>query len=659
MRILLLTVFVCIACAASSQQDTLSDLETLHFYTRNSRADSSSLTPTQILSRNRLNNLNAVSVAEAARYFAGVQLKDYGGIGGLKTISVRSLGANHTGITYDGIVLNDAQNAQVDLGKFTLENIDAVSLYNGYAGDLLQPARIYSYASLIRLQTLSTVIPGERHWQYAASFKTGSFGLLHPSLTIKNKSGRFSSSFHTDYLKATGNYNFSYKNVDKTVHDRRANSDVAALNMAYTAHFKLNDSNAIQANLYYYDGQRGLPGSIILYTQQGSQRLWDKQFFAQATWYKSIHRNLQFFIGAKYNTSYYRYIDTAFFYDERILENIFYQDEAYTTAVLVYKPFDFLKISYASDYFINNLRSNDTAFGGPMRHTWLNNISVHFSKQRWSFAGNILSTTVKDKRLEFTGHTQELTPTVAVNYTLSQKDPLIVRAFYKNIFRMPTFNDLYYTHIGNTRLRPEYTHQYNAGLLWNKHLHKAFVNNISVTADVYYNHIHDKIIAIPSANIAQWSMQNIGQVSVKGADIQAYMHLKPIGDWLLSLMGSYTWQQSLDVTDATSALYKNQIAYTPLHSGSFNFSAIYGKLNMAYNALFSGYRYTAGMNSAFTYLPAWNTHDISVSRKWGLKRVGTYKLVFELSNIWNHQYAIVNYYPMPGRHFRLAIHWSK
>ena len=59
--------------------------------------------PTQLLQGKELEKLNSLSVADAIRYFSGVQLKDYGGVGGIKTINVRSLGSAHTAVFYDGI----------------------------------------------------------------------------------------------------------------------------------------------------------------------------------------------------------------------------------------------------------------------------------------------------------------------------------------------------------------------------------------------------------------------------------------------------------------------------------------------------------------------------------------------------------------------------
>ncbi|MDD6496167.1 MAG: TonB-dependent receptor, partial [Prevotella stercorea] len=55
------------------------------------------LTPSQTLAGTALQNLSTTSVADALKYFSGVQIKDYGGLGGLKTVNVRSLGSQHVG----------------------------------------------------------------------------------------------------------------------------------------------------------------------------------------------------------------------------------------------------------------------------------------------------------------------------------------------------------------------------------------------------------------------------------------------------------------------------------------------------------------------------------------------------------------------------------
>ena len=84
----------------------------------------------QELAGAELQSLSTTTIADALKYFAGVQIKDYGGLGGLKTVNVRSLGAQHVGVYIDGIRITNAQNGTVDLGKFSLSTLESVSLYN-------------------------------------------------------------------------------------------------------------------------------------------------------------------------------------------------------------------------------------------------------------------------------------------------------------------------------------------------------------------------------------------------------------------------------------------------------------------------------------------------------------------------------------------------
>ena len=95
------------------------------------------LTPSQTLQGEMLQNLSTTSVADALKYFSGVQIKDYGGLGGLKTVNVRSLGSQHVGVYLDGIRITNAQNGQVDLGKYSLSNMESVSLYNANRNEML------------------------------------------------------------------------------------------------------------------------------------------------------------------------------------------------------------------------------------------------------------------------------------------------------------------------------------------------------------------------------------------------------------------------------------------------------------------------------------------------------------------------------------------
>ena len=105
--------------------------------------------PAQVLAGQELKRLNVVSVADAIRYFSGIQIKDYGGVGGLKTVNIRSMGTQHVGVFYDGVQLGNAQNGQIDLGRFSMDNMEAISVYNGQKSNIFQSAKDFASAGAV------------------------------------------------------------------------------------------------------------------------------------------------------------------------------------------------------------------------------------------------------------------------------------------------------------------------------------------------------------------------------------------------------------------------------------------------------------------------------------------------------------------------------
>ena len=660
--LILFLIFSFISFCAEAQEDSLHHLQQVEVKAQAKVSPAQSPTPVQILNKNELENIGGESVAKAVQYFSGVQVKDYGGIDGLKTVSVRSLGANHTGVSYDGIMLNDAQNGQIDLGKFSLDNIGQISLYNGQPANILQPARAFSYASVLELKTMQPSFADSEKIKLNASFKTGSFGLVNPAATLHYKwNNKWYSSLNAEWQKANGEYPFIYKDADTIVKAIRKNSDIQAYRLQQETKYYFDSSSTFDFIVYYYNSKRGLPTAIDPKNTFTSERLWDNNFFTQATWNKKINEKNHLLIGAKYNYAYTHYLNPDYLGLDGKLENIYKQNELYFTAAYRYNMFSYLHFSVASDYFRNGLsEDNATSFPGPVRNTWLNSLSAALLLKQLEVTANVLNTNIfnsvkyGDKPSNYTKYT----PAIALSYQLKKNAPLRVRAFYKNIFRVPTFSDLYYTQVGNTQLKPEFAKQYDIGINWHKYQQESWLQSYSINVDFYFNRVSDKIVAFPRQNLFQWSMLNYGKVNIKGADVNIHLLSKPIGAYNISLSGNYTYQKAQDVTNKDAANYKSQIPYTPLHSGTANFTIYSKTTSIGFNTIYSGYKYLTGQNSYATYMPSWNTEDLIFSYHIQSRQAGNWKLIVELNNIFDQQYQIVKRYPMPGRNFAITIKYS-
>jgi vitamin B12 transporter len=655
--ILLFFTYIPIVCLAQ-KHDTLASVTVISKKEKNIIA---SAIPVQQLNSEQLQKINSISVADAVKQFAGVQVKDYGGIGGLKTVSVRSLGANHTAVLYDGIAIADAQGGQIDLGKFSLDNIDNIQLYNSNSTEILLPARAFASASLFTLKSSSSILNRAEKQNLKIKLQQGSFGYFSPSLLFTTRIGQsFQTSVSAMYQTATSDYPFiSYEN--RALTEKRKNSDINAYRIEYDAAYFKNDSNKIKFKTYYYNSKRGLPGSIILYNNSSSQRLNDENFFVQATWQNKFNSKNEFLLSTKFFADKNYYLDPSYPNSFGKLENEFRQKEIYVSGAYKYAIAKFVEFSYATDFFNSALKRTDIfadSFANPNRITFLNNVAIQIKKDAFEINGNLLHTNISEKvQNGKTGkELKAFTPSISTTIKPFNNKTIYLRAFYKHIFRAPTFNDLYFTNIGNVNLKPEVADQYNIGITFSTN-NISFLDKITITTDAYINNVSDKILAVPRQNLFQWSMQNIGSVKIKGLD--ATLHLL-FNDWRgikLSSNISYTFQQALDISDATSSLYKTQLPYTPMHTGSVSMSAQYKKAVLSYNLLASSYRYRQGDAIAENILQGWSSHDISLA--YTLKE--NYKIIAEANNIFNNQYEIIRYYPMPRFNYRISfiVHFKK
>lgn len=617
--------------------------------------------PVQKLSGEQLKKLSVHSVADAVRYFSGVQIKDYGGIGGLKTVNIRSMGSHHVGVFYDGIQLGNAQNGVVDLGRFSLDNMEAVSMYNGQKSAIFQPAKDFASASAIYMQTRTPSFDGDKRYNLNFALKGGSFHTINPSLFWEQQiNDRVSTSLSAEYLYTSGKYKFRYAKVngyDTT--EVRKNGDVKSFRVEGGIFGKLNNGDW-KAKVYYYNSERGYPGAAVREVPgkfKNQDRQWDGNFFTQASLRQNFGSVYKLLINAKYAYDYLHYLsDPQLDHSTMYVDNRYHQQEAYLSLANMFTLFDWWSASLSSDFQWNTLDADLVNFVYPQRYTVLNAAATSIAFQRFRLQVSVLHTYVKE-RTKTTGSNAEdkglFTPTVVASYQPFEGIDFNLRSFYKSIFRMPTLNDLYYTFIGNKYLKPEYTNQYNIGATYGVNFKKSYFKRFEVQADAYYNEVENKIIAMPTSNQFRWTMLNLGYVEIRGVDIATQGFFK-FGDVDMNTRLSYTYQKTQDFTDPTDTYYGGQIPYIPWHSGSAIMGLSYKDWDANYSFIYTGERYEAVDNILENYAQPWYTHDISLSKNFQLKDVKL-RVTAEVNNLLNQPYEVVQCYPMPGINYKLKL----
>lgn len=642
----------------TSLSDTLLKLKEVTIYSNRMQKK---MSPVQILSGKELEKLNVYSVADALRYFSGVQIKDYGGIGGLKTVNIRSMGSHHVGVFYDGIELGNAQNGVVDLGRFSLDNMEVISLYNGQKSAIFQPAKDYSSASAIYMQTRKPLFKGEKKNNLNIGVKGGSFSTINPSLLWEHRfNERISSSISTEYMYTSGRYKFTYAKKDG--YDTtavRQNGDVRMLRLE-NAFFGKIPKGEWKAKAYLYNSERGYPGAAVREEPgkfRHQDRQWDTNLFVQGSFQNYFKPWYSLLANGKYAYDYLHYLsDPRLDVTTMYVDNHYRQQEIYASAAHLFTIYPWWSMSLSNDFQWNTLRADLIDFVYPTRNTILTSAATSFDFNRLMLQASLLYTHVDDNtrtKGANAGTKNKYTPSAIATWQPLTKLPLNVRAFYKKVFRMPTLNDLYYTFIGNKDLKPEYTTQYDVGITFSHTWNNHWLKSLDLQIDGYYNEVDDKIIAMPTSNQFRWTMINLGHVEIRGLDAAIR------GEWgfgkvELSTLFNCTYQKAQDFTDPTSEWYGGQIPYIPWHGGSIILNGSYQTWSCNYSFIYTGERYEAVANIPENYAQPWYTHDFSLSKTFQWEKTGI-RVTAEINNIFNQQYEVVQCYPMPGTSFKIKL----
>ena len=622
------------------------------------RKPNEDIIPAQTLSGKELHRLNSNSVADALRYFSGVQVKDYGGVGGIKTVNIRSMGTNHTGVVYDGVELGNAQNGQIDLGQFSLDNIEALSLYNGQKSEILQPAKDFGSAGTIYMRTRTPVFNDGENYHARVTVRTGSFDLLNPSALIELKlSERISTSLSAEWINSSGKYKFRYRRVNpagELAYDTtavRQNGDINATRIELNTHGTLN-SGSWNFKVYNYNSERGVPGAIVNNVWRRGERIWDTNSFAQGR-YTGFFGKFTTLNNIKY--AFYRthYVNND---DKQVkIDNLYKQKEIYFSSANEYEVTNFWSVSASYDFMWNTLDADVYGFVKPDRISQYLSAATALNFNRIKIQASALGTFIHDKirGQKAPADKHVFSPAIFMNgYPLRNKD-FSIRVFYKKSFRMPTFNDLYYADMGNSQLSPERVIQYNLGFLYD-HNSTSFISAARISADVYYNKVKDKIVAYPKGQQFRWTMLNLGLVDIRGIDVTGLLTLNPYRDLYLTVRAQYTFQRAIDITNPSDNYYRDQIPYIPRHSGAAVVNAQWKGWGLNYSWIYVGERYNQQENIRYNYTQPWYTSDVSLSKDFKLGRVNLRGLI-EINNLLSQDYDVILNYPMPKRNYKFTL----
>ncbi|MGP1362730.1 MAG: TonB-dependent receptor plug domain-containing protein [Bacteroides sp.] len=623
------------------------------------------------LSGLELNNSRLYSMPDAVRYYSGVQLKDYAGLGGFKTINLRSLGSERMRVFYNGIEISNALNAQVDIARFSMDNVGSLALYSGQKGDIFQSASDVASAGSLYITTRRPKFADSSRTNFKVTLRGGSFYDINSGVLYEHDLGNYmTTSLSLAIGRSAGNYEFRYRRKNssgKIVYDSVSKRNNNHINYA-RAEGALNgilENGLWSVYFYHYTSDRGIPGSIVNNIWYRGEELTERNSFVQGNMKLDITEAYRTQLNFKFGYDYLHYENK----DTHLatVDESFRQYEGYLSSSHLYKVYEDWVASGAYDIHFNKINKRDEVtfqepqtFTRPWRLKHLASLATQGSFFHVQGQASVLATYVSNfERSREKQYESEyaITPTVLFSYTPFRLIDFSLQAYAKRSYRVPSYSDRYISLLEGTALKPETMWQYSLGMNYSKRTDAA-LRRYGASLEGYYHDVTNKIIAYPNGSLYRWTMANLGHVESFGGDLNLFATLRlfELYDEQLDITGKlqYSYQQARDITNRYDTYFGDQIPNIPWHSGSVILNVTWQGWALNYSFLYVGERYSRQENIAYYKMQPWYTHDMALTKQFS---IATWKMraMIELNNVLGQDYEIVPNYPMPSQVFRLTL----
>jgi len=605
------------------------------------------------MTRKEILELQTEDAGQLLQRFAGIHVRSYGGLGGLKTITVRGLGGQHTQLVVDGFTSPQDQTGQVNLGTVQTDNVEEILLLNLQLS--LAPASALSAGNVIVMNTFENRFSSKKN-EVRFSQRLGSFGQTDTYLAYKKGDSlqRYFISGFGKFRQSNGLYPYVIRNGSQEHIGLRNNNFYRDLNAGVSAGWNVRKKGYLMANYRRTVIDQELPGPVVLYYDHADETLAQDNQVVQLK-FNSNHRkgyNFTGFASGRLGTMHYH--DPSYFNLGVERHSDFANQGLVLGANVAYSGFNKVRLYLASEQQMSRLVSNELN-GIPHRQHNFSVAGAAFANGNWRLTTQVAYQYIfEHNNLGESATRQRLNPFAELAYRKTKKIDLKTGVSYRSSFRMPSFNELYYNNIGNTALTPERAEQLS---LFGDFSNERDRFSWLLRPTLYFNQVMDKIIAIPTQNLFIWSMQNVGLVHVKGFDIQGVMIFKLNKNNKLNFTANYTLQQAIDRTAVDSPTYGHQLAYTPLHNGNLDVSYHYKNHGMRVGVFANSLRYALNENVSSNELDSYALLDASIFTRIESK-AHQFRLQFSCKNLLNSSYAVIRNYVMPGRNFLITLNYE-
>lgn len=596
------------------------------------------------LDEKRIATKNAADVGELVRYLPGVQVTAYGGIGGLKTANFRSLGAGQTSVVYDHQAQSTTQSGATDLGLIPADFITEIAVIQLASTDVFLPIKSKLSGSILAIQSKHQASDYNKNG--IIGLQTGSFGLVEGFGLVQKRWDKLRMTLSGKSRFSEGSYPFDYKNGNTIISSIRKNNQVIDHYGQFSCNYFPSNNHSFSFGLTGNRYNKQLPGAVIFYNDNAQQYLNGNQIDGFLRYVYST-KNIQLKTQINHHRNQLIYLDSNYLNAAGFLKNEFQSQQIDGECQVKFK------INQQTNCLVGTNIRTERLHGEELSvqpNRIVSESIIGLTNNRFGVLNAQVGWLTVNDNFSSSAGKQYVLP--SLDWMLTAKK-IAVGITFRQSLRLPTFSEMYYQQIGNSQLLPEKGSQFSLRLLYNYKRKKSIVQTI---IQPFYAHVTNKINAIPSKNLFIWSIENIGQTRAVGAEIAEQISAR-MKNGIIGLSANYTFQYCIDITDRTSATYKDVISYSPLHTGGLeiNYSCKQWRIFSQINYL--GKRFALNENIPANELATFSTIDIGGSVQLSRNKQSL-SIRLTVNNITNQNYNYINYFVMPGVNFHLKLSYE-
>lgn len=555
-------------------------------------------------------------------------IKNYGP-GSLATTAFRGASATHTAILWNGININSSMNGMIDLSLIPVFMLDDISVQYGGSTALWGSAAV---AGTIQLNNQSTFNKGLSS-SVGANF--GSFNTYTQFTKLAYSNNKLNTTVR--FSNTTSVNDFEYVNISKNppIIEKQQHASFLQSNLMLQNAFKISEKLYYSVNAWFQDAKRKIPPVLFQSNYGSTQHDVNTRIVSELKYHYSNNSKLM--------------LRNALL-NEQIIYYDFMADKKYHNKALnsineiesFYNINNSLESNLGINYTFQQAQS-EGYFNKPV----INRLSF-FNSWNLRLINDRLLLNFSYRKEWMLHHQIPFTYSLATTFQLN--DLLSFKTNSARVYRIPTFNDLFWNPGGNPDLKPEdgFTHE-GSFIIFLKD--KISGNSIKHTSTYFSRRMENWIVWLPVD--AVWKPQNLMEVWSRGVETESEINfsVQPLR-FMLQFATSYV------VSTSTKALYEGdnsvdkQLMYVPMYSGQGNFRTYFKNMYLNYNITYTGYRYTSSDNTQFLY-PYW------LSNIWLAKAFQFKKYHFEVSarinNLFNENYQVMLNRPMPLRNYQIGL----